>query len=92
MAPAAKVPPENRALYIRTSRIQRGVAAKIKLIGTNLIGLTDLKLHNAQLKGELLNEPERRQTKFGSGLQPQQILHADHMKSLSRTPTPKAAN
>src|SRR5580765_8477722 len=59
MAPAAKVPPGKPELFALEPRgIQRGVAAKIKLIGTNLIGLTELKLHNERLKGELLNEPE----------------------------------
>jgi hypothetical protein len=59
MAPAAKVPPGKPELFTLEPRgIQRGVEAKIKLIGTNLIGLTELKLHNAQLKGELVNEPE----------------------------------
>src|SRR5262245_21765389 len=37
--------------------IQRGVEAKIKLIGTNLIDLTELKLHNQNLKGEFLEVP-----------------------------------
>jgi Bacterial pre-peptidase C-terminal domain len=59
MAPPAKVPPGKPELFtIEPRGIQRGVATKIKLIGTNLIGLTELKLHNPKLKGELLNEPE----------------------------------
>ncbi len=59
MAPAAKVPPGKPELFTLEPRgIQRGAAAKIKLIGTNLMGLTELKLHNSQLKGTLLNEPE----------------------------------
>src|SRR5207249_1894570 len=37
--------------------VQRGVSVKIKLIGTNLIGLTELKLHTPKLKGALLAEP-----------------------------------
>src|SRR5262249_29081062 len=54
MAPAPKVPPGKPEIFILEPRgIQRGAAAKIKLIGTNLIGLTELKLHNQQLKGEL---------------------------------------
>jgi Bacterial pre-peptidase C-terminal domain len=59
MAPAPKVPPGKPEIFTLEPRgIQRGPAAKIKLIGTNLIGLTELKLHNPQLKGELLSEPE----------------------------------
>jgi hypothetical protein len=59
MPPAAKVPPGKPELFTLEPRgIQRGVATKIKLIGTNLIGLTELKVHNSKLKGELLNEPE----------------------------------
>jgi len=37
--------------------IQRGTTNRIKLIGTNLIGLTELKLHNSKLTGELLDDP-----------------------------------
>jgi len=37
--------------------IQRGIPAKLKLVGTNLLGLTELKLRHAGLKGELLEEP-----------------------------------
>lgn len=59
MARPPKVPPGQPEIFRLEPRgIQRGVAAKIKLIGTNLIGLTELKLHNPQLKGELLSEPE----------------------------------
>jgi hypothetical protein len=59
MAPAPKVPPGKPEIFTLEPRgIQRGAPARIKLIGTNLIGLTELKLHNPQLKGELLNEPE----------------------------------
>jgi hypothetical protein len=59
MTPAPKVPPGKPELFTLEPRgIQRGAAAKIKLIGTNLMGLTELKLHNPQLKGELLNNPE----------------------------------
>ncbi len=38
--------------------IQRGVPSKVKLIGTNLVGLTVLELHNPNLKGSFLSEPE----------------------------------
>jgi len=59
MATAPKVPPGKPELFTLEPRgIQRGIAAKIRLIGTNLIGLTELKLHNPQLIGELLKDPE----------------------------------
>jgi hypothetical protein len=58
-AAAPKIPPGKPEIFQLEPRgIQRGVTAKIKLIGTNLIGLTELKLHNDKLKGELLNDPE----------------------------------
>jgi hypothetical protein len=38
--------------------IQRGVPVEIKLIGTNLTGLTELKLQNPKLKGEFIREDE----------------------------------
>jgi hypothetical protein len=58
MAPP-RVPPGKAEIFALEPRgIQRGVTAKIKLIGTNLIGLTEVILHNPQLKGELLNNPE----------------------------------
>ena len=34
------------------------MTAEIKLIGTNLIGLTELKLANPKLKGEFIREDE----------------------------------
>src|SRR6185295_5944587 len=37
--------------------IQRGLTNRIKLIGTNFVGLTELKVHNSKLTGELLQEP-----------------------------------
>src|SRR5712671_1789796 len=59
MAPPSKVPPGKAEIFQLEPRgVQRGVTARIKLVGTNLIGLTELKLHNPKLKGELLAEPE----------------------------------
>src|SRR5690349_11011518 len=58
IAPVPKVPPGKPEIFTLEPRgIQRGVAAKIKLIGTNLIGLTELKLHSPELKGEFLDQP-----------------------------------
>src|SRR5439155_14659162 len=37
--------------------IQRCVSATIKLTGTNLIGLTELLLHNKGLQGKFLDQP-----------------------------------
>jgi hypothetical protein len=38
--------------------IQRGMSVEIKLIGTNLAGLTELKLHNSKLTGQLVRTDE----------------------------------
>ncbi len=38
--------------------IQRGTSVEVQLIGTNLIGLTELKLHNPKLTGEFVREEE----------------------------------
>jgi hypothetical protein len=38
--------------------IQRGSTNRIKLIGTNLIGLTEVRLHNSKITGVLLDDPE----------------------------------
>ncbi len=53
-----KVPPGSPEIFQLEPRgIQRGVTSKIKLIGTNLIGLTDLELPAEKLQGELLDDP-----------------------------------
>ena len=58
MAAPPKVPPGKAEIFQLEPRgVQRGVTARIKLIGTNLIGLTELKLHNGKLKGQLLADP-----------------------------------
>jgi len=38
--------------------IQIGTTNRFKVTGTNLIGVTELKLHNSKLSGALLNSPE----------------------------------
>jgi hypothetical protein len=58
MKPPPKIPPGKPEIFQLEPRgIQRGITVKIKLIGTNLVGLTELKLHSPQLKGELVNNP-----------------------------------
>ncbi|MEY2428751.1 MAG: hypothetical protein QOJ40_1636, partial [Verrucomicrobiota bacterium] len=58
MAPPPKIPPGKAEIFELEPRgVQRGVTARIKLIGTNLIGLTELKLHDARVKGRLLSDP-----------------------------------
>ena len=39
--------------------IQRGVETKVKIIGTNLVGLSELKFSNEKIKGEILDEDEK---------------------------------
>src|SRR5438105_11655866 len=51
-------PGQAEIVEIEARGIQRGVPSKVKLIGTNLIGLIELKLHNPKLAGSLLSEPE----------------------------------
>ena len=56
--PPPKIPAGKPEIFQLEPRgIQRGVEAKIKLIGTNLIGLTELTLHDPALKGALLQTP-----------------------------------
>lgn len=38
--------------------IQRGLETRIKLIGSNLLSLKEIKLHNSKLTGSLLTDPE----------------------------------
>jgi len=56
--PVPKIPPGKAELFALEPRgIQRGVPATIKLIGTNLVGLTELVLHNSKIQGKLLDQP-----------------------------------
>src|SRR5215471_11281925 len=58
MGAKPKVPPGKPEIFELEPRgIQRGVTATIKLVGTNLVGLTELKLHNGGIHGELMEEP-----------------------------------
>jgi mono/diheme cytochrome c family protein len=51
------VPPPKPALTQFEPRgIQRGVTARLKLIGTNLTGLTEVKFQNPKLTAEILND------------------------------------
>src|SRR5436190_10131598 len=53
-----KIPPGKSEIFQLEPRgIQRGFSVKIKLIGTNLIGVTSLELHDEKLQGELLEDP-----------------------------------
>jgi hypothetical protein len=42
--------------------IQRGVETKIKIVGTNLVGLTNVSFSNAKLKGEILDNKKATET------------------------------
>src|SRR5262245_588814 len=58
MAAPPKIPPGQPEIFSLEPRgIQRGVPAKIKLTGTNLIGLAELRLHNKNIQGVLLDQP-----------------------------------
>jgi hypothetical protein len=53
-----KIPPGKPEIFqLEPHGIQRGIEAKIKLIGTNLVGLTELKLNDDKLEGALLDDP-----------------------------------
>jgi hypothetical protein len=55
---ASKASPEKpEILQLEPRGIQRGTTTKIKLIGTNLTGLTELALPTPKLTGELLGTP-----------------------------------
>src|SRR5207249_2584496 len=49
--------PKPDLVRIEPRGIQRGFEAKLKLHGSNLFGLTQIKLSNTNLSGELLSEP-----------------------------------
>src|SRR5436190_883409 len=52
MAAKPKIPAGKPEIFQLEPRgIQRGVPSKIKLIGTNLIGLTELMLHDPKIAG-----------------------------------------
>jgi hypothetical protein len=54
-----KVPPGQPEIFQLEPRgIQRGAGAEVRLIGTNLNGLTEVKLQTPKLKGELLRMDE----------------------------------
>src|SRR4051794_9130240 len=56
--PAMKIAPGQPAIFSAEPRgIQRGVTAKIKLTGTNLANVTELQLHNKEVRGKLLDRP-----------------------------------
>jgi hypothetical protein len=57
MASPKIAPGKPEVFQLEPRGIQRGLSTKIKLIGTNLIGLTELKLEDSGLKGELLEAP-----------------------------------
>ncbi|MDB6108296.1 MAG: translocation protein TolB [Pedosphaera sp.] len=53
------VPPGKPEIFeLQPRGMQRGMPVEIKLIGTNLSDLTELKLHNPKLAGELIREDE----------------------------------
>src|SRR2546421_6969277 len=55
---APKIPPGKPELFaLEPHGIQRGVTATIKLTGTNLVGITELLLHNSKIRGKLLDQP-----------------------------------
>jgi hypothetical protein len=51
-------PPKPELVRSEPGGLQRGVETKLKLVGSNLSSITQLKLHNPKLTGELLREPE----------------------------------
>src|SRR5437762_1870856 len=58
MAAPAKIPPGQPEIFSLEPRgVQRGVPATIKLTGTNLSGLTELRMHNTNIQGALLDRP-----------------------------------
>jgi hypothetical protein len=58
MQPKSKIPKGKPEIFeLQPRGIQRGVVARIKLIGTNLMSVTMVKLSNPGLKGVLLDMP-----------------------------------
>jgi len=55
---APKIPPGKPEIFELDPRgIQRGVPVRIRLVGTNLVGLTELEFHDPGVNGELMEEP-----------------------------------
>src|SRR2546423_14201096 len=55
----SNVPPGKPEIFSLEPRgVQRGSTNRIKLVGTNLLELTELKLSHPKLSGQVLNEPE----------------------------------
>ncbi|MGI8965407.1 MAG: c-type cytochrome domain-containing protein, partial [Limisphaerales bacterium] len=54
--------------------IQRGLETKIKLIGTNFLELTELKLSNPKLHGEIMEEEDEKMTEAWIHVTPEKDL------------------
>ncbi len=50
-------PPKPELTRVAPQAVQRGVETKLKLEGAHLLNLTQLKLHNPKLSGEILTDP-----------------------------------
>jgi hypothetical protein len=53
-------PPKPELVRVEPRGFQRGQQVTVKLVGSNLIGVTELKLHHAKLKGELAKASEQK--------------------------------
>ena len=57
---SAKVslPPKPELVQAEPRGIQRGIETRVKLVGSNLVSLKELKLHNPKLSGAILTDSE----------------------------------
>ncbi|HMJ66318.1 MAG TPA: c-type cytochrome domain-containing protein, partial [Candidatus Binatia bacterium] len=58
-------PPKPELVRVEPRGIQRGQQVALKLIGSNLLGATELKVHNPKLKGELSTNAEPKANELG---------------------------
>src|SRR5262245_56069584 len=90
---APKIPPGKPEIFQLEPRgIERGYPVKLKLIGTNLIGVTEVKFQNADLSGEVLEEPVATTNVLWIEISAAKISPALRMRSPSKTPIARAAS
>jgi hypothetical protein len=86
MASPKVAPGKPEIFELKPRGIQRGLTTKVKLVGTNLVGLTEVKLGNQGLEVELLEEPEPTATEAWIEVTPAATLaRAAYEVSVSNT-------
>jgi len=63
--------------------LQRSIATILKLQGSNLLGITELKLPNQKLAGEIVQNTTAARVLLGFALRPQPIFRPVHYELVS---------